>query len=118
MVRVLYHTLDVNDEEQAANEAYLKELRKKRKPLIRGCKKAKINHHTKKKLSLLPTRSGGLAAYFCLYLFNGVVHSLLVKFTSARGGDSKGRLPPTTAASPEFVRSPRSLLWPTFAHRC
>ena len=23
MVRVLYHTLDVNDEEQAANEAYL-----------------------------------------------------------------------------------------------
>ena len=34
MVRVLYHTLDVNDEEQAANETYLKELRKKRKPLL------------------------------------------------------------------------------------
>lgn len=33
MVRVLYHTLDVNDEEQAVNEAYLKELRQKRKPL-------------------------------------------------------------------------------------
>jgi hypothetical protein len=33
MVRVLYNTLDVNDEEQTANEAYLKEVRKKRKPL-------------------------------------------------------------------------------------
>lgn len=41
MVRVLYHTLDVNDEEQAANEAYLKELRKKRKPLSAVVKKLK-----------------------------------------------------------------------------
>jgi uncharacterized protein (DUF58 family) len=39
MVRVLYHTLGVNDEEQAANEAYLKELRKKRKPLSAVLKK-------------------------------------------------------------------------------
>ena len=39
MVRVLYHTLDVNDEEQAANEAYLKELRQKRKPLSAVVKK-------------------------------------------------------------------------------
>ena len=39
MVRVLYHTSDVNDEEQAANEAYLKELRKKRKPLSAVVKK-------------------------------------------------------------------------------
>ena len=41
MVRVLYHTLDVNHEEQAANEAYLKELRKKRKPLSAVVKKLK-----------------------------------------------------------------------------
>lgn len=41
MVRVLYHTLDVNDEEQAANETYLKELRKKRKPLLLVVKKLK-----------------------------------------------------------------------------
>ena len=41
MVRVLYHTLDVSDEEQAANEAYLKELRKKRKPLLLVVKKLK-----------------------------------------------------------------------------
>jgi len=33
MVRVLYNTLDVSDEELTANEAYLKEVRKKRKPL-------------------------------------------------------------------------------------
>lgn len=41
MVRVLYHTLDVNDEEQDANETYLKELRKKRKPLLLVVKKLK-----------------------------------------------------------------------------
>ena len=41
MVRVLYHTLNINDEEQAANEAYLKELRKKRKPLSAVLKKVK-----------------------------------------------------------------------------
>ena len=39
MVRVLYNTLDVSDEEQAANEAYLKEVRKKRKPLSAIVKK-------------------------------------------------------------------------------
>lgn len=39
MVRVLYHTLDVNDEEQTANEAYLKEVRQKRKPLSAVVKK-------------------------------------------------------------------------------
>lgn len=41
MVRVLYHTLDVNDEEQAANETYLKEIRQKRKPLSAVVKKLK-----------------------------------------------------------------------------
>ena len=41
MVRVLYHTLDVDDKEQAANEAYLKELRQKRKPLSAVVKKLK-----------------------------------------------------------------------------
>ena len=33
MVRILFNKLDVSDEEQTANEAYLKEVRKKRKPL-------------------------------------------------------------------------------------
>lgn len=33
MVRVLYNTLDISDEEQATNEAYLKDVRKKRKPI-------------------------------------------------------------------------------------
>jgi hypothetical protein len=33
MVRILYNKLDVSDDEQTANEAYLKEVRKKRKPL-------------------------------------------------------------------------------------
>ena len=39
MVRVLYNTLDVSDEEQTANETYLKEVRKKRKPLSTVVKK-------------------------------------------------------------------------------
>ena len=33
MVRILFNKLDVSDDEQTANEAYLKEVRKKRKPL-------------------------------------------------------------------------------------
>ena len=41
MVRVLYHTLDVNDEEHSENETYLKELRKKRKSLSAVVKKLK-----------------------------------------------------------------------------
>ena len=39
MVRVLYNTLDISVEKQMANEAYLKEIRKKRKPLSAVVKK-------------------------------------------------------------------------------
>lgn len=41
MVRILYNKLDVSDDEQTANEAYLKEVRKKRKPLSAVVKKIK-----------------------------------------------------------------------------